>query len=92
VLEVDLEVALEQPSQLMRTGPGVCAAWLSGGELRRVGILVGTCRGTTSARSLGVGRQHPMKADQVQPRRLKVTVQQLQGAGGTLWFPDSATK
>ena len=44
VLEVDLEDALEQPGPADANRPGVCAAWLSGVELRRVGILVGTCR------------------------------------------------
>lgn len=44
VLEVDLEDPLEQPGPADARRPAVCAAGLSGVELRRVGILVGTCR------------------------------------------------
>jgi len=37
VLEVDLEDALERPGPTAARRPAVCAAWLSGDELRRAG-------------------------------------------------------
>ena len=51
VLEVALEYALEQPGPVDANRSGVCAAWLGGVELRRVGILVGTAASSGGPRS-----------------------------------------
>jgi len=62
-----IEHPLEQPGPADARWPGVCAAWLLGGGPRCAGLMALPC-GHHQCPRLGFGRQHPVEADQVQPR------------------------
>ena len=67
VLDVDLEHALEQPGPADPHWPGVCAAGLARRLLGFTGSLLGAMR-HYQCPQLGVRRQHPVEANQMQPR------------------------